>query len=116
MMKAVTERIREIGSLRSFGFRRSDITLMFTFEGLFLALISCLAGLILTVLLSLAINFSGITYKAGLLSAPIYLLVGFSPIVWIANALWLTSLAAATAWLASRRAAKMVIADAMRHV
>jgi putative ABC transport system permease protein len=116
MMKAVTERIREIGSLRSFGFRRRDIAAMFTFEGLFLAFLSCIAGLVITVLLSLIINYSGITYKAGLLSAPIYLLVAFSPLVWIANTVWLTALAAGTAWLASRKASRMIIADAMRHV
>jgi putative ABC transport system permease protein len=116
MMKSVTERIREIGSLRSFGFRRRDIALMFTLEGLFLALLSCIAGLILTITLSFAINHSGITYKAGLLSAPIYLTVGFTPMVWLMNTVWLTALAAGTAWVASRKASRMVIADAMRHI
>jgi len=116
MMKSVTERIREIGSLRSFGFKREDIAAMFTFEGLFLALLSCVAGLVITILLSFAINNSGITYKAGLLSAPIYLMVAFSPLVWLMNTIWLTALAAGTAWLASRKASRMVIADAMRHV
>ncbi len=89
---------------------------MFTFEGLFLALLSCVAGLVITILLSFAINNSGITYKAGLLSAPIYLMVAFSPLVWLMNTIWLTALAAGTAWLASRKASRMVIADAMRHV
>lgn len=116
MMKSVTERIREIGALRSFGFRRHDIALMFTLEGLFLALLSCAAGLVVTILLSFAVNYSGITYKAGLLSAPIYLLVGFTPKVWLMNTIWLTALAAGTAWVASRKASRMVIADAMRHV
>ena len=116
IMKSVTERIREIGSLRSFGFRRRDIALMFTLEGLFLALLSCIAGLILTITLSFAINHSGITYKAGLLSAPIYLTVGFTPMVWLMNTVWLTALAAGTAWMASRKASRMVIADAMRHI
>jgi putative ABC transport system permease protein len=116
MMKAVTERTREIGSLRSFGFLQREIATMFAFEGVFLALLSCIFGVIFTILASLAINFSGITYKAGLLSAPIFLTVALNPVVWILNTLWLTVLAAGTAWLCSRKAAKMVIADAMRHV
>jgi putative ABC transport system permease protein len=116
MMKSVSERIREIGALRSFGFKRQDISRMFMFEGLFLSLFSCFAGAVLTLLLSFAINYSGITYKAGLLSAPIYLTVGVNPMVWVINTVWLTSLAAGTAWFAARRAARMVIADAMRHV
>ena len=116
MMKAVTERTREIGSLRSFGFHRQDITRMFTFEGVFLALLSCIAGISLTILGSVLINFSGITYKAGLLSAPIFLTVALNPTVWIVNTIWLTTLAAGTAWICSRKASRMVIADAMRHV
>lgn len=116
MMKSVTERTREIGSLRSFGFLRREIAMMFAFEGLFLSLLSCGFGVLVTVLSSILINFSGITYKAGLLSAPIFLTVALNPKVWILNTLWLTTLAAGTAWLCSRKAAKMVIADAMRHV
>jgi putative ABC transport system permease protein len=116
MLKAVTERTREIGSLRSFGFLQREIATMFAFEGVFLALLSCFFGVIVTILASIAINFSGITYKAGLLSAPIFLTVALNPVVWILNTLWLTTLAAGTAWLCSRKAAKMVIADAMRHI
>jgi putative ABC transport system permease protein len=116
MMKSVTERTREIGSLRSFGFLRREIAMMFAFEGLFLALLSCCFGVLLTVVSSILINFSGITYKAGLLSAPIFLTVALNPKVWFLNTLWLTTLAAGTAWVCSRKAAKMVIADAMRHV
>ena len=116
MMKSVNERVREIGALRSFGFKRQDISVMFMFEGLFLSLFSCLAGAALTLLLSFMINFSGVTYKAGILSAPIYLTVGLNPLIWLVNMIWLTSLAAGSAWFAAQRAAKMVIAEAMRHV
>ncbi len=45
---AVLERLREIGSLRAFGTRRSQILLMLLFEGLFLgiagAVVGCMAG------------------------------------------------------------------------
>jgi putative ABC transport system permease protein len=116
MMKSVTERIREIGVLRSLGFLRRDITLMFAFEGLFLALLSCIGGVVVTLLFSLAINNSGITYKAGLLSAPIYLTVGINPVVWLINTLWLSALAAWSAWFCARKASMMVVAEAMRHV
>jgi putative ABC transport system permease protein len=110
MMKAVTERTREIGSLRSFGFLQREIATMFAFEGMFLAMLSCFFGVLVTILASIAINFSGVTYKA------IFLTVALNPVVWALNTLWLTILAAGTAWLCSRKAAKMVIADAMRHV
>lgn len=116
MMKSVTERIREIGVLRSFGFLQRDITLMFTLEGLFLAAISCAGGVLATLLFSFAVNHSGLTYKAGILSSPIFLTVGLNPIVWLLNTCWLGMLAAGSAWFCARKAAKMVVADAMRHV
>lgn len=114
MVKSVNERIREIGTLRSIGFRRRDIRAVFTFEGLSLALLSCVAGIVITLLLSLAINFSGIRYHGGLLSVPVFLSVATNPTIWFWNSLWLTLLASGTAWFSSRRAAKMVVADALR--
>lgn len=115
MMKSVNERIREIGTLRSFGFLRRDIRSVFTLEGFCLALLSCVAGVLLTLLLSLAVNYSGIRYRAGMLSVPIFLSVGMNPFIWLANSIWLTLLAAGTAWFTSRRAAQMSVADALRH-
>lgn len=116
MMKSVTERIREIGVLRSFGFLRRDITLMFTLEGLFLSMISCIGGVLATIVFSFAVNHSGLTYKAGILSSPIFLTVGLNPSVWLLNTCWLSLLAAWSAWFCARKASKMVVADAMRHV
>lgn len=114
MMKAVNERIREIGTLRSMGFHRRDIRKIFTLEGFGLALVSCAGGLILTIILCLIVNNSGIRYKAGLLSIPIFLTVGMNPLTWFSNSVWLSLLAASTAWFSSRKAAKMIVADALR--
>jgi putative ABC transport system permease protein len=71
MMKSVNERIREIGTMRSFGFRRLDIILLFSFEGLFLGLASCVGGILVTVILGYLLSHSGISFKAGVLSTPI---------------------------------------------
>lgn len=114
MMKAVNERIREIGTLRSIGFHRRDIRKTFTLEGFGLALVSCVGGLIITIILCLIVNNSGIRYKAGMLSVPIFLTVGMNPLTWLMNSVWLCLLAASTAWFSSRKAAKMIVADALR--
>jgi putative ABC transport system permease protein len=116
MMKSVNERIREIGTLRSFGFRRSDIQRVFTAEGLFLAVLSCLGGVVATLLMSFLINHSGIRYSGGMLSVPVFMTVGLNPMIWISNSLWLGALAAASAWFSSRRASQMVVADALRSL
>ena len=116
MMKAVNERIREIGTLRSLGFLRRHLVWMFSLEGAFLSLIACVIGLIVTVVLTFTIDNLGITYRAGILAVPINLKVRYSVFAWILSATVLAVLATGTAWFCSRRASRMVVADAMRHV
>ena len=116
MMKSVTERIREIGTLRSFGFTRSAIMELFAFEGLFLSAFAIFGGLLASLLLSRLINILGITYKAGFLSTPIPLAVRDAPFAWAISALILMVLAAGTSIFCARKAARMVIAAALRHV
>jgi len=116
MMKSVNERIREIGTLRSLGFLRRHLVVMFSLEGMFLSALSCALGLIFTIVVSVAIGNLGITYRAGILSVPITLKIRFVPLAWLASGVMLSALATGTAWFCSRRAGRMVIADAMRHV
>jgi len=116
MMKSVNERIREIGTLRSLGFFKSHLVFVFSAEGMILSFIACWFGLALTLVASFAIGKIGLTYKAGILSIPIVLRVKYVPEAWLVSAFVLMILATATAWICSKRASSMVIADAMRHV
>ena len=116
MMKSVNERTREIGTLRSLGFLRSQLVFIFSMEGFFLSILACTIGLGLTLVATFIIGELGLTYRAGILSIPITLRIKFAPIAWMVSAVVLTLLATGTAWLCSRRASAMVIADAMRHV
>lgn len=116
MMKSVNERIREIGTLRSLGFLRRHLITVFALEGLFLSLLACALGLAMTLIMTVVIGHLGLTYRAGILSIPIALHVQLVPAAWIVSAITLSILATGTAWFCSRRAAKMVVADAMRHV
>src|SRR5690606_24346447 len=75
MLKAVNERVREIGTLRSFGFRRAHIVRLFTLEGGLLALVSSAAGLVAAGALVVAVNAAGLTYSAGVASQPVPLTV-----------------------------------------
>ncbi len=116
MMKSVNERIREIGTLRSLGFLRRHLVKMFALEGMFLSLLACAVGLVMTLIMTFVIAHLGLTYRAGILSIPIALHVQLVPAAWLVSAVTLSLLATGTAWFCSRRAAQMVIADAMRHV
>lgn len=116
MMKAVNERVREIGTLRSIGYLKRQLVMMFAWEGFFTSFIACALGLLLTVLVSGIIDQLGITYKAGILSIPLPLKVAPAPSAWLISFVALSLLATLTAWFCSRRACNMTIADAMRHV
>jgi putative ABC transport system permease protein len=110
MMRVIHERSTEIGSLRSFGFRQTDIQTLFAFEGMFLALSACLGGLVVTIFLTLAVNALGIPYKGGILSAPIYLIVHQVPWSWLLNLTVLATIATLTSWLASAKIARAQVA------
>lgn len=115
MLKSINERIREIGTLRSFGFHRRDIVLLFSFEGLFLGLFSCMAGMLVTVILAFVIRNLGLTFKAGVLSTPMPLGFSMAFSAWVVTALLLSLITFGASWLVSRRASRMIIADALRH-
>jgi putative ABC transport system permease protein len=116
MMKSVNERIREIGTLRSLGFLRRHLIFMFSLEGLFLSFFACAIGLAGTIVASWLVGKMGFSYKAGFLSQAIGLKVQLAPVAWVLSAVTLSLLATGTAWFCARRATRMVIADAMRHV
>lgn len=116
MMKSINERVREIGTLRSLGFIRRHLIFMFSCEGFFLSIIACAGGLVGTILASKFVTGLGIKYKGGVLSVPVMLKIAYAPRAWLLSTLVLSLLAMGTAWFCSRKAARMVVADALRHV
>jgi putative ABC transport system permease protein len=115
MAKAVSERTREIGTLRSLGFLRRHVVALFALEAALLAALACAIGLVVTAAVAAAINAAGITYNAGLLAQPIALGVRYLPSTWAAAAGFLSAVAAAAAVLPARRAARTRIPDALAH-
>jgi putative ABC transport system permease protein len=116
MMKAVTERTREIGTLRSLGLLPNEIRRIFACEGTFIAVNSSLLGLVFTLIISTLINVSRLSYSAGILATPLPLRVSWVPESWGSISVLLMGLAFVTAWVASRKATSRVIADNLRHV
>ena len=116
MMRAVAERTREVGMLRSLGFLRREVTVLFLLEAGLLALVSCAVGALATAALIWACNHAGITYNAGLLSDAIPLAVAFVPSVWLMAVSFLSTVAMLATLLPARRAARMAIPEARGHV
>ena len=115
MMKSVNERIREIGSLRSFGFRQRDIQLLFSFEGLLLGFVSCFLGVLVSIFLTFFIDSLGLSFTSGISSTPlpVKISVAFAP--WLSSSFWLCLITFLSSWIVAYRASRMVVADALRY-
>lgn len=116
MMKNIHERIREIGTLRSLGFRTNEIINLFSMEGLFIGLFSCVFGFIFALVISFTINHLGLSFKAGLLSTPMPLGIAVAYSTWIISAIVLSLISLISSYIISRQIAKMNIAEALRAI
>jgi putative ABC transport system permease protein len=118
MSMAVVERTTEIGTLRAVGLRRSGIRRLFVCEGALLGLIGALAGVALALALALLINESGLTWlpPGQVDRTPLTVRVWGETRLILGAAAGLVVVAALSAWWPARRAARMNIVDALRHV
>jgi len=116
MLKAVNERVREIGTLRSLGYRRQHIVALFTVESVLLAVVSSIVGVLVTAGLVALINSLDVTYSGGIASQPIPLTVSLLPSACAFAVGFLSAVAVLAALFPARRAARLAIPDALGHV
>lgn len=116
MTMTVMERVGEVGTIRALGLRRSGVVRQFLAEGAMLGAAGCTAGVLAALALGGLVNGSEITWTppSNAHPTPVRILLD-SPVllglVWAAMA----AVAAASAWLPARRAARMPVVDALRH-
>lgn len=117
MTMAVTERTREIGTLRALGTRPSGIRNLFLAEGLVLAAAGCVAGTVFALLVRAALNASGIV-----LPPPPGATTGFPisvklyPLAYVAGFVVMLATVAAASYFPARRASRSSIVEALAHV
>ncbi|HEX6363257.1 MAG TPA: FtsX-like permease family protein [Albitalea sp.] len=117
MSTAVIERTVEIGTLRSMGLRRRGIRRLFMCEGLLLGCAGALVGVATAALLAALINHSGLTWTPpGRSPVPLIVRVWGEPALIAGTCAGLLLVAVLSAWLPARRAARMNVVDALRHV
>ncbi len=116
MVKIIKERTREIGTLRSLGYVRSQILLLFSAEALFLALFGTFLGTVASLALSFGINYLKIPYEAGVASQPMLLTVEINPIQYVMSFILLTSLTIVVAIIVSRAATRQSVAQNLVYV
>lgn len=115
MLKAVNERIREIGTLRSLGFRQRHVVALFAAEAVILAAVSSGIGLVATWGLTRLINGAGLSYSGGVAATPVPLTVSLVPAACAFALLFLSGVAILAALLPARRAARLGIPEALGH-
>ncbi len=116
MARSVSERTREIGTLRSLGFLRRHVVELFALEAALLSTIGAAVGTALSLAITAAVNSAGITYNAGLMALPFPLKIAVVPSTYAVAAAFLAVLAALAAVVPARRAARARIPDALAHV
>jgi putative ABC transport system permease protein len=114
---AVVERTREIGTLRALGAEPGEVVAQFVREGLLIGLTSALIGTILATAIALLLPYTGLQMPPPPGRSVGYSLkVTISPLLDLIAAVSVTLLCAAAAWLASYRATRQPIFDALGHV
>ncbi len=118
MSMAVMERTVEIGTLRALGLRRGGIRRLFVSEGLLLGTIGAALGVVIAMGLASLVNHSGLTWTPpGQVTAiPLTLRVWGETRMVVGTAIGLMLVAVLSAWWPARRAARMNIVEALRHV
>ncbi len=117
MTMAVTERTREIGTLRAIGTRPAGIRRMFLAEGLAVALVGCLAGTLIALVVRAALNASGIMLPpppGATHGMPIH--VRFYPLAYGAGFLAMVATLTLASYFPARRASRLSIVEALAHV
>jgi putative ABC transport system permease protein len=117
MTMAVTERTREIGTLRALGTRPAGIRRMFLAESAVIAIVGCVAGAVLALVIRAALNASGIVLPpppGATHGVPIN--VKLYPLAYVAGVLAMLATMGIAAWAPARRAARIPIVDALTHV
>jgi putative ABC transport system permease protein len=114
---AVVERTREIGTLRAIGTLPGEIVRNFVFEGAFIGGAGALAGMAIAGAVTVFLLFAGIQMPPPPGRSATYpLLVNFSPWLYVATGLAVIVIAGVAAYLASAKAARKPITEALAHV
>lgn len=116
MGMTITERTREVGTMRALGMQESTLDGLFVLEGMLIVAIGCVVGVVLSLLAGFVINHAGITYMPPDAATEVPLVVKMLPENLFGSSFTLVVLAAFASYLPARRASRRDIVGALSHV
>jgi putative ABC transport system permease protein len=117
MTMAVTERTREIGTMRALGTRPAEILRLFVAEGVVIAVAGCIAGALIALVIRAALNASGIVVPpppGATHGTPIN--VRLYPLAYAVGLAAMILTMTIASYFPARRASRISIVDALTHV
>lgn len=115
-IRNISEREREIGTLRSIGFNPGSIRILFGLEAMTLAITGCVLGFLLSGALEGFVNILGVTYKPGIFSSPVPFTISVSFFLYAQVTFFLVTLVIVTAMISLRRPLRQTITECFTHV
>ncbi len=115
-LRNISERSKEIGTLRSIGFKPSSIRTLFGLEAMMLSLTGCAMGLFASNVMEYGVNLLGFTYKPGIFSSPVPFTIYVSPYLLGQVTLFLVTLVIFTAMISLRKPLRQTITECFASV
>lgn len=113
---AVTERTREIGTLRALGVKRRGIVAIFTRESALLGMAGSALGALITTGIWAGVRAGALTWTPPTISRPIPFLIEWVPLHHGIAVCGMVAVSVLAALIPARRAARMSVVDALGHV
>lgn len=116
LIKIIKERSREIGTLRSIGFKSKQVLKMFLYETLLLSVIGTVLGFFAATFLTFFMNSLHIRYKAGMLSEPVLFQINFTAYAYLNAFIVLVVVSILACLFSTRHALSRKVIENLNHV
>lgn len=116
LLKTIKERTKEIGTMRSIGYTKSMIRNIFFMEVAILSFFGVVIGAILSAIITIGINNSGISYKAGQFVESSPMTIALDPLNYLLVMVYIFILAMAGCYFVIKGTLNKTVAENFIHV
>jgi putative ABC transport system permease protein len=113
MQMVVTERTKEIGTMRAIGMLKNQVIKLFCTEGLIMGVLGCLAAAPVLLIISTILRVSKITFTPPVASVPVPLVMITNPVNIVVIFILFCIVAVVSSFLVSRKIANQLVVDSL---